>query len=106
MTITRKYTRKNTKNNIRKIARLACIQGFLYSYRDISRNGLEYRDFLYYLWPYFKKKIRYNKYWNNRSLLIPNSDWEKLFNTSIKEILVFNNKKSIELIKLLFCNKS
>jgi hypothetical protein len=77
------------------------VKGYIYSNNEARRFGLEDRELKYYLWKYLNKKEIYNEHWNNRKNYKPNKAFEKILNTTIKELITFEDKETIDFIKLI-----
>lgn len=95
----RKWIRKKTKLKIKNVLKEIIVKWYLYSGQEIKRLWLEKREFEYYLKKYTKTKKKYNEYWNKRNLYFLNQNWEKLLNTKIKDLILFENKEIIYFLK-------
>lgn len=98
----RKYTRKQTKKKLLEAYKLLFMKGNIYSYNELYRLWLEHREIMYYLKPYLKRKKVHNNYWNDRFNLKLNDKGQKILSQNLKEIILFQDKETIKLIKLLF----
>ena len=89
----RKFIKKNTKSKLNKVLKELLIKWYLYSGQEIKRIWLEKREVEYYLKKYLKTQSKYNEYWNERKVYYINKDFEKLLNTRIKDLIIFDNKE-------------
>ena len=97
----RKFIRKTTKKKLNNVIKELIIKWYLYSGQEIKRLWIEKRELDYYLKKYLKVKKKYNEYWNERNLYFINSDFKKILDTKIKDLIIFQNKEIIELLKNL-----
>ena len=100
----RKYTRKKTKKRLRKLFKTLIVKGFIYSLKEAQRHWIEKREFEEYVQPWVKKQIKPNEEGNDRFNFTLNNEGKKLLNTTIKELILFEEKEKIDFVKLLFCN--
>lgn len=97
----RKFIRKTTKKKLNNVIKELIIKWYLYSGQEIKRLWIEKRELDYYLKKYLKVKKKYNEYWNERNLYFINSDFKKILDTKIKDLIIFQNKEIIKLLKNL-----
>lgn len=99
----RKYIKKETKKKIREALKICLVKWYVYSYNELYRIGLEYREIQDYILPLCNVKIISNKNgWNPRKNLTLKKEVKKILNESISEVIIFQNEETIKLIKLLF----
>ncbi len=101
--IKRKFIRKKTKKAIKRVLKELLVKGYVYSYKEAQRLGLEYREFREYIEPLTIKRTAINIDGNDRNYFQLNKETKILLETRIKDLIVFENEKLIKLIKILFC---
>ena len=102
----RKFTRKTTKEALKDAFKMLLVKWYIYSYNELYRLWLEYREIEAYFKPYVNiKEVNNHLWWWIRKKMFLSEETKKILNQTISELIVYEDKKSIDLINLLFCNK-
>lgn len=95
--------RKNTKEKIRKAFKIILSKGFIFSYNELYREGMEYRAINSYISPYCNISEQINYFWwNKRKNFVLKDKTKKILNTTIGEAILFENPEVLKFLKLLF----
>lgn len=100
----RKYIRKKTKEKLRLAIKLLLTKWYIYSYNELYRIWLYYREIQYYLLPLVNIVKKTNTYdlWKKRFKLTLKKDVKKILRQPLYETIVYNDREVVDLIKILF----